>query len=374
MADRSAENIARVINNFYVAASGAMPWHEALAALAGVFDGSRAWLFHARDGELRGHTSVDEGRECLSAEAQLAILSDPLFKLVHQQNSGDFVRHSDLEDMREFRQRDLFREWLLPRDVWFGLVGYLKADVAGHFFVKIGHGRRQGDFSDADMRLLALISPHLLRAGEVSDFLKQSATANETTPELIVDPELRVIRINQEAATLLDRFNSIITVRGGVLRIAAAWCRERLRQLIIDAVAVMNGLCGGVLLLDHPMAAFSATRDEGRLIASVAPLAGSDHFRLGYQKRAVVRLRLLDESRDQSLDALLISLFDLQPSHARLARSLIGGQDLRNAATQLGLSYSSARTYLDHVFRKTGTSRQSELVALMKSLQAASRL
>jgi DNA-binding CsgD family transcriptional regulator len=136
----------------------------------------------------------------------------------------------------------------------------------------------------------------------------------------------------------------------------------------------MGGLCGGVLLLDHPRAGFATVPQEGRLIASVAPFVGTDHFGLGYQRHAILRLCPVDESRDQSLDALLIALFDLLPSHARLARSLIGGQDLRNAATQLGLSYSSARTYLDHVFRKTGTSRQSELVALMKSLQAASRL
>jgi DNA-binding CsgD family transcriptional regulator len=373
MADRSAENIAKVINYFYVAASGAMPWHEALAELAAVFDGPRAWLFHARDGELRGHTSVDEGAGCLTPEAQMAVLRDPLFHLIHQKASGAFVRHSDLEDLRDFRQRELFREWLLPRDVWFGLLGYLKADMAGHFFVKIGHDQRKGDFSEADIRLLQLVCPHLLRAGEVSEFLRQSADAGEATPELVIDPELRVIRINQEAASLLDRFNSIISVRGGMLRIAAQWCRERLRQLVADAAAITSGLCGGVLLLDSPIAVGSDAGGE-RLIASVAPLEGSYYFGMGYKNRAVLRLRLLDDSRDQSLDVLLISLFDLQPAHARLARSLVGGQDLRNAAAQLGLSYASARTYLDHVFRKTGTSRQSELVALMKSLQAASKL
>ena len=57
------------------------------------------------------------------------------------------------------------------------------------------------------------------------------------------------------------------------------------------------------------------------------------------------------------------------PAHARLARTLASGMDLRQAAAERGISYQSARTYLGQIFRQTGTSRQPELVALLKTME-----
>ncbi|WP_245486426.1 helix-turn-helix transcriptional regulator [Mesorhizobium sp. M7A.F.Ca.US.010.02.1.1] len=62
---------------------------------------------------------------------------------------------------------------------------------------------------------------------------------------------------------------------------------------------------------------------------------------------------------------ILSALFDLSPSEARLAGSLASGLTLKAAAVELGITVKTARTYLERVFRKTGTSRQGELVALL---------
>jgi len=55
----------------------------------------------------------------------------------------------------------------------------------------------------------------------------------------------------------------------------------------------------------------------------------------------------------------------LTAKEARLACLLADGTPLREAGQALGLSYSSARTYLDRVYAKTGTHRQAELVRLV---------
>ena len=49
------------------------------------------------------------------------------------------------------------------------------------------------------------------------------------------------------------------------------------------------------------------------------------------------------------------------------AIALAAGKSLKAAAAEMGIEYSSARTYLARIFSKTGTSQQSELVALLKS-------
>jgi DNA-binding CsgD family transcriptional regulator len=64
---------------------------------------------------------------------------------------------------------------------------------------------------------------------------------------------------------------------------------------------------------------------------------------------------------------ILSGLFDLSPSEARLAAGLAAGSPLKIAAASNDIKVSTARSYLEQIFRKTGTSQQSQLVALLKS-------
>ncbi len=66
---------------------------------------------------------------------------------------------------------------------------------------------------------------------------------------------------------------------------------------------------------------------------------------------------------------ILTTLFDLSPAEARLAANLAAGSSLQQAALACGIRLSSARTYLIRIFRKTGTSQQSQLVGLLKTVQ-----
>jgi DNA-binding CsgD family transcriptional regulator len=62
---------------------------------------------------------------------------------------------------------------------------------------------------------------------------------------------------------------------------------------------------------------------------------------------------------------LLQCRFGLTPAEARLALHLVAGETLRSAAVKLSISYETARTCLKHIFRKTGTCRQAELVIVI---------
>ena len=60
-------------------------------------------------------------------------------------------------------------------------------------------------------------------------------------------------------------------------------------------------------------------------------------------------------------------MFGLTPSQAALTALLAGGESLDGAADRLAISRNTARWTLKHVFLRTGTSRQSELVRLIGS-------
>ena len=51
-----------------------------------------------------------------------------------------------------------------------------------------------------------------------------------------------------------------------------------------------------------------------------------------------------------------------------MARAMLRGNGLAASAKRLGISTTTARTHLNNLFRKTGTSRQSDLVKLVAGI------
>jgi len=62
---------------------------------------------------------------------------------------------------------------------------------------------------------------------------------------------------------------------------------------------------------------------------------------------------------------LLIHAFRLSPAESRVVAELVGGKSPQEVAVELELSLNTVRNHLKQAFRKTGTSRQSELVSLV---------
>jgi DNA-binding CsgD family transcriptional regulator len=57
--------------------------------------------------------------------------------------------------------------------------------------------------------------------------------------------------------------------------------------------------------------------------------------------------------------------FGLTRAEAALALEIVAGQGLQAAAGRLRITVTTARTHLAHIFRKTGTRRQAELVRVI---------
>jgi DNA-binding CsgD family transcriptional regulator len=78
---------------------------------------------------------------------------------------------------------------------------------------------------------------------------------------------------------------------------------------------------------------------------------------------------IADPERQKSAGAdLLIQLYGLTPKEAALAARLSEGKSIEQAAEEMGMKYQTARTHLRHIFSKTETSRQTELLLLISRL------
>jgi DNA-binding CsgD family transcriptional regulator len=104
------------------------------------------------------------------------------------------------------------------------------------------------------------------------------------------------------------------------------------------------------------------------LVIHVLPLRRS-HMRSGLIQRAAAALFVASASGPPQLphDAL-IQLYDLTPAEIRIFELICEGKTRDVISTLLGISISTVKSHLIHVFEKTGCRRQIDLVRLAKSL------
>jgi DNA-binding CsgD family transcriptional regulator len=76
---------------------------------------------------------------------------------------------------------------------------------------------------------------------------------------------------------------------------------------------------------------------------------------------AVIFLSRPEQEREPNRE-ILRRLYGLTPAEANVGSLLIAGSSLEDAARELGVSITTARTHLRQLFNKTGTNRQAELV------------
>ena len=103
------------------------------------------------------------------------------------------------------------------------------------------------------------------------------------------------------------------------------------------------------------------------MVAHVVPIRGAarDTF---FRCAAMLILSPVTRPDAPSVD-LIRSLFDLTPTEAHVARGLAAGQTVKDIAADSGTSTNTVRTHMRAVLAKTGSSRQSDVVALLNGLR-----
>jgi DNA-binding CsgD family transcriptional regulator len=175
---------------------------------------------------------------------------------------------------------------------------------------------------------------------------------------LLVDGSGRVVWMNRNAQALI-RSGDGITLCDGRPAATSAGKRTALDRLIERAVAASSE--GATR--DPETIALRRPSEAHPLVVVVRPVDRPSGSRAKYAARAVIFLSDTHHDLRASRERLQ-NLFKLTPAESQLVSLLAAGHSLQTAASQLAITNESARTYLKHVFEKTGTRRQAELVRL----------
>jgi DNA-binding CsgD family transcriptional regulator len=214
-----------------------------------------------------------------------------------------------------------------------------------------------------------------LALARLSQRLTETATLSTAVGRVVLSNITNAFNFIRKAAISLDRFGAVIETNASAEAIFGDDIYIRDRRLFIRDKRAKT-------VFDDFLGQLRTTADINPL--SVAPIV----IRRAHKQPIVIRVLPVDgaarspflgaranlilSNSEEAADAQLTVLCDafrLTPSEARLALLLAGGRSIEEAAYQLGVARETARSHLKSAFRKTGTHRQGELVALVGRLR-----
>jgi len=284
---------------------------------------------------------------------------EPIFTQFHPGSNGVMQ-----DDSR------LYVEWMKPNGIYH-VGGAQFVDTESHKAgIAILRDEKAGVWEEGELRVINEILPHLRRALNIhSEFthlrLKQDALL-QGLDRLVIglilyDHNAQPVYINPTAQAIIDG-HPAMQLQDGDLILTNPEDEKNLRKTILDTAAIdpddswKQSVAIGIT---HPDV-------EAPLPILVTPmhahLITSD---LDYDG-AQVAVFLSDPNMQQpiSIDNL-VSVYSLTPSEAQVAISLANGHSIDDIAESSHHSAHTIRSQLKSVFRKTGVSRQSELIKLL---------
>lgn len=263
-----------------------------------------------------------------------------------------------------------FVDWGVPQGMIDVMAVILARDRSAIGTLSFGRHKDDGIITRHEVDMAGLFVPHLQRAVAISNLLDiKTVTASTVSSVLdtlsaavfLVDANLAIVHANAAGETMLAA-SDLLSTQAGFLRLPSPGVAAALAAAV--AVAASDEGVLGKKGMGIP-----ALRDDGTPhVLHVLPLRHG-HLRPGLVPRAVSAIFVAPAvSRPVPANAAVVALFGLTAAEAAVLDSTLLGRTNAETARALGIGVPTVKTHLHRIFEKTGTRRQSELVALVSSL------
>jgi DNA-binding CsgD family transcriptional regulator/PAS domain-containing protein len=359
-----------VLGLVHDAALDAGSWADALGGLDRLLRGSTCLAEHDSATQRRDRFSSGElMAKFLSGYNDHYARINPLWPAAVAASVGTVTVSSEVTGRNGFEHAEFYNDFGRRIGLHAGMATKVLHEGSVAAVLVVARRPDQGEFGRADAELLAKLAPHLRRAVQVNRRLSLShgvaaATAHalDHLPQgvMLADASGRVIFANRAAGEILAAADGLHSGPAGLGADGLAQTGE-LRRRIGRAALPPNGdgASAGALAL---------TRRSGRrpLSVLVAPCRRGGPGELARAPPAGALVFVLDPERAAAVPAdHLRRLYGLTRAEADVALAVLRSDGLRAAADALGVTLATVKTHLQHVFGKTGTQRQAELVSLI---------
>ncbi len=359
-----------VLNQLYAAALDFDAWPDALSAIKHAAGANGAQLLLADGAHKRSLISAGIDPEQNRLYNQYYSRFDPVPAKLTALGQGNIVSCSQILT-EDARQSAFFQEWADPNHISDAV--FLKLSNGGDslWALALGHSYRGEPFLDRSLgRFLDTLAPHLVNILLISR--KLEALAGEASGSrdwlddlgcawMLLSGDGRLLCAN-ETALAMTRAGDGLAVQGGALAVGDADTNATFRKAVTAAGRSRDAVDFGRPI--HVCRPSGATPYVIRMMP-----CRQDGIFLG-ETPGKVTIIIADPAReDARLVGALTAKYDLTPAEAQVALLVRHGHGLGRVAEKRGVSLSTVRVHLQHIFEKTATHRQAELVGLIERLR-----
>jgi DNA-binding CsgD family transcriptional regulator len=362
---------SNALDAIYGAALAPDLWPNALGGINDLFDCSCVCLIDRNLRTLEGTicSNFDQGseREFITNWTERNVLRQrtPVWR------PGVIETDPEILPRADFARSEYYNEFLSPRGMNHLMRVTLGVEREWIRIVTLNRPTVAGAFEAPDVERFRPLLSHLQRAvrinvqlakskvivGAASEVLEQSSSG-----VLLLDEHGRVALINRAARVMVAQDDAFVVALDRI-KLMQPKRQEALQRLIDGAMGKLAGTSaarGGVMRWPRK----SGKPDYAVTIGSVPmtmnyPLRGRSAFVI-----------VTDPSADPAdSEDLLRLFFELTDAELRVARGVMQGHSPEQIAGMLDVRLTTVRWHLASLFRKTGTSRQAELVHALLSLR-----
>lgn len=363
------DEFSRIVSGIYNSAVTPENWTAALADVRSTLNARACALLLASDNSraVRDGSVEPEAR---TAYSEYYYQIDYVLEAVEKGPVG-LIRGG--QPLVALNARSEFNmDFMRPYQSDDGLFVRLTAGSAPTCFL-VAAPKRAEPFDTAErVKLMSALVPHLQQALRTQEHLEDLQRRSNDLDEaaqalrhgiLIVGPGSRVVYTNAAADRLL-RTGDGLRARAGCIEATMPSAAKHLQRSIAMALAPEGA--------DRRGSSLACSRPSGLrpYIVDVVPVDSAGDIQSSGRAMIVV---VDPEDEFEPPVALLRRIYGLTKGEADVAVLAMEGHGLKHISEQLSLSLATVKTHLQHVFDKTGTHRQAELVRFLLTLRSVCR-
>lgn len=370
-----------LVAGLYDAAVGRGSWSDALNPMVselelwgvqtlGIDRQNRMLLFSHEAGPIPPEAKLDYLRRYHSMNPHIVpIMALPV---------GEWLHSHELFDDATVARSPFYQEFMIPHGARYVTGTKLYEDSNALVLFGAFRGVAQQPLSGNQLADLDRIKVHLVHAMENYVYLGSSfgepGAAKRLLnhfhyPMFLVD-EQRHVRFRNVLAEDLLESGDYLQEKAGILT-----CRDPECDLTLLNVVRGLDLNGGRRSQLLPTRTFGRIKRGNGAAVGVFAMAIRPETTLGAFGQQPLALLIFHNPREQAeLDAFIVAeMFDLSPAEAKVAVALARGKSPDEIASAGRIAISTVRAQIKSIFAKTGVSRQSELVALLRGMPGIAR-
>lgn len=365
----SEDTALNLVGMVYEAALDERKWPTFLEAFALTVGGSSAMLrsvdLQTNQAGFVASTGYDPAWQ--AAYCNHFIKRDYFTPYMNQSPSRKIFSSDQHFCLSEQRKTEYFNDYSIPQDKVHALGTLLTQDDKHTLQFAAQRGKRAGAFGEEQIRLMEILAPHVTRAVQVHRKLSNAAVEKDWALGTLDQLRMGVILTNRSGAPLFvnraaeQLLGSGQGINSHQSRLALSNLAEtaRLYQLITDAAQGAPGTNRG-----GDMRIASPNGESLHCLVMPIPLEFSARLDVALASGCVA-LFISKPSGLRLSPKRLVTLYELSPAEARLAAKLSALRNMEQAADELCITISTARSQLKSIFAKTGAQSQAELLMLL---------